>query len=139
MAVFLYYFSMVLAKNIPCIRGGRYNADKKAIEINIHYGGCNQHKFKLHIGICRQSSPVQCDAKLIDLMTTDDCEMIILDKVLITLHEAGLDTDYYKGASIMIQGDDDSKVLITLPGLYLSPTSFLGRLLNFFFPFFYRP
>ncbi|CAF2840377.1 unnamed protein product [Rotaria sp. Silwood2] len=108
---------MVFGQNMPFIQDGRYNAQTKAIEININYGGgCAEHKFQLKIGSCLDDFyPVQCDAKLIDLTTNDFCEAFIHRKVSISLRESGLDNGYYTGASIQIQGAGGSKATIYLP------------------------
>ncbi|CAF4728771.1 unnamed protein product [Rotaria sp. Silwood1] len=107
---------MIFAQNTPYIQDGRYNSKTKTIEINVQYGGgCAEHKFQLEVGTCLESYPVQCDAKLIDLTTNDYCEAFIQRKVLIGLHEAGLDNNYYTGASVLIHGARDSKALIVLP------------------------
>ncbi|CAF4002302.1 unnamed protein product [Rotaria sp. Silwood1] len=100
---------------MPYIQDARYNTTTKAIEINLTYGGgCTEHKFHLKIGICLERYPVQCDAKLIDLTTNDFCDAFIHRKISISIHEAGLDNDYYKGASIEIQGAGDSKAFVSL-------------------------
>ncbi|CAF4743106.1 unnamed protein product [Rotaria sp. Silwood1] len=90
---------------MPYIQSGSYNAKTKKIEINVRYsGGCAKHKFRLKVDTCRESYPVQCDATLIDLTTGDFCKALIHRKISISLHEAGLDNNYYKGASIRIRG-----------------------------------
>ncbi|CAF3701490.1 unnamed protein product [Rotaria sp. Silwood1] len=96
---------------MPYIQSGSYNAKTKKIEINVRYsGGCAKHKFRLKVDTCRESYPVQCDATLIDLTTGDFCKALIHRKISISLHEAGLDNNYYKGASIRIRGADLASV-----------------------------
>lgn len=107
---------MIFTENMPNIQNGRYNAETKAIEINVQYGGgCKEHKFQLQMGFCVKTYPLQCNAKLIDLTTDDYCEAFISRTVSISIHEAGLDDRYYTGASIKIQGAGNSNVSITLP------------------------
>ncbi|CAF1451670.1 unnamed protein product [Rotaria sordida] len=114
--VLLTFFTIIFAQNTPNIQDGRYNSKTKTIELNVQYsGGCDEHKFQLKIGTCLESYPVQCDAKLIDLTTNDYCKALIQRKVLIDLHEAGLDNSYYTGASILIHGARDSKTRVILP------------------------
>lgn len=107
---------MIFGQIAPLIQGGRYNSKTESIDINIQYGGgCAEHEFQLQIGACRETYPVQCDAKLIDLTTNDYCKALIYRKISIDIHKAGLHTSYYTGASIQIHGAGTSKVLITLP------------------------
>ena len=114
--VLLNFFTMILMQNMPRIQRGYYNTETKAIEIDIQYsGGCAKHEFRLQIEACRESYPVQCDANLIDLTTNDFCEAFLHQKVSIGMHEAGLDDEYYRGASIAIHGSGNSKAYITLP------------------------
>lgn len=124
---------MIFMENMPAILGGRYNSKTKPIDIDVQYGGgCEEHKFQLKIDLCRQSSPVQCDAKLIDLKTDDHCEALIYDKISVSLHETGLDNDNYTGASINIQGTGNSKILIILPVF-----KNIFRWLNYYFYLFF--
>jgi hypothetical protein len=98
------------------VQSAKYNAAKKAIELVVSYGGgCKEHKFKLDMGACQESSPVSCEANLVDLTQGDFCEAYLTKTVLITLKEAGLNNSYYSGASITIKGDGDTESTLTLP------------------------
>ncbi|CAF1216143.1 unnamed protein product [Rotaria sp. Silwood1] len=116
MTVLLTFITTVFTENKPYIIDGRYNAETKNIEINVGYtGGCAEHKFKLMLSTARKIFPGRHDVELIDFTTNDYCDALIQRKILIGLYEAGLDDSYFVGSSIMIHGDKNSKVLITLP------------------------
>ncbi len=89
------------------------------LEISVSYGGgCEEHAFKLEVGSCLESYPVQCrEAKLIHTMPNgfDACEAYITETVIISLEEAGLSDSYYTRASLIINGSNDSKVAVSLP------------------------
>ena len=107
---------MVSTESSPRILGGRYNRRSKSIDLNVEYGGgCFKHQFQFRIGACRESYPVQCDTVLIDLTPNDQCASMSRRKVSFKLDDVGLNTSYYSGATITIQGLDKSEVVITLP------------------------
>ncbi|UJR11211.1 hypothetical protein I4U23_015392 [Adineta vaga] len=114
--VFLLCFSIINAEYMPFIKDARYNKQTKTIDINLQYsGGCAEHKFELKMGTCRESYPVQCDAKLVDLTLDDYCDAIIGRQISINIQTVGLDTSYYTGASIQISGGANTKATIVLP------------------------
>ena len=115
------------------IEDGRFNPSTNSIELDVQYGGgCKEHIFKLKMGTCRESYPVQCDAQLIDLVTDDFCDAIVMKTVSINLHDAGLDDGYYDGALLEIHSAGNSNVLITLSNWYQLSLIVLKR---FFFKF----
>jgi hypothetical protein len=87
------------------------------IEIDVRYGGgCKEHNFKLEVGnACAESMPVQCRAKLVDLTSGDFCEALVGKTVVFSIKKLGLDTDYFRGASLTITGDRDSSKTVHLP------------------------
>ncbi len=99
------------------IRDGRYSAETRSIEFDVNYGGgCKKHSFRLEIGGCLESMPVQCmDAKLIDDTHDDYCEAFIYETVRMTLKSTGLDDSYYRGAFLQVHGSGGTKVNIRLP------------------------
>jgi len=103
------------------VKSAKLDASLKNILIDVTYGGgCAKHEFKLEIGACLESFPVQCSAKLTD-NTVDNCEALLMETVSISLESAGLNDPYYQGASITIFGDVDwqtnqpSKATVKLP------------------------
>jgi hypothetical protein len=78
-------------------------------------GGCKEHTFKLEVGACLETFPVQCGAKLVDLTNDDFCEALITKKISISLKKAGLRDSYFSGASIGISGDDNVTFTVSLP------------------------
>lgn len=106
------------------IKAGKFNAEKKAIELDVVYGGgCSEHKFTLDIGACQETFPVGCHSvKLVDLTKNDFCEAIISRKILLPLADVGLNQPYFDRAALTIHGDDNSKVAITLPEQSAQPT-----------------
>ena len=116
MIVFCHTFIMVFLQTSPRLLGGRYNRRTKSLDFDVEYdGGCFKHQFQLQMGACRESFPVQCDAVLIDLTPNDQCASVNRRKVSFKLHSIGLNTSYYAGAKIKIQGSQNSKILITIP------------------------
>jgi hypothetical protein len=98
------------------IKDARLNKEKKSIEIDVAYGGgCEKHSFKLDVGSCLESFPVQCSAKLKHNSNGDSCEAYIHQTLSFSLEELGLDEEYYESASLTIYGSGDSKASIRLP------------------------
>lgn len=101
---------------MPYIENARFDSKQNAIRINVRYrGGCSTHQFRLETNPCRESFPVQCDSELIDLTVDDSCKRLVKKTILISLKDAELDTDYYRGASITLKGSGGSKRLVVLP------------------------
>lgn len=93
----------------------RVDERRGVLEIDVRYGGgCKEHEFKLDIGACMETMPVQCEARIRDLTEGDFCEAIIGRRVVFSLKELGLDEPYYRGGSLKITGSRGSKV-VTLP------------------------
>ena len=99
------------------IKGGRFNAKKTAIELDVAYGGgCQKHTFSLQIGSCLESQPVQCrEVKLIENANGDACRAYLHETIVLPLNEFGLNNSYYTGASLTINGDNKTKVTVRLP------------------------
>ncbi|UJR19475.1 hypothetical protein I4U23_022606 [Adineta vaga] len=114
--IFVVCFSMINGEKMPSIRAANYNDQTKSIDIDIQYGGgCKEHKFELKIGACLESFPVQCGAKLIDLVEDDLCEALLLHRVSFGIETLGLNTNYYSGATIRIKGDENTTATVILP------------------------
>ncbi len=113
------------------IREGKYNADTKAIELEVIYGGgCKEHKFHLENKMCLESYPVQCpNIQLVDETTTDHCRAIVYKTISLTLKETGLDDPYFNGASLEINSAGTS-VKIKLPFNDDSPADSNGLVLE---------
>lgn len=102
------------------VQSAIYDSKKQAIVLKVMYGGgCKDHIFQLKIGRCLESTPVQCDAVLIDTTEDDFCKMINVDEVVLTIKELGWNTSYYSNASISIQSASGAKLAVALPALPL--------------------
>lgn len=87
---------------------------KQNLEFLVGYsGGCAIHQFKLEVGSCLETYPVQCSARLIH-RSNDDCEAYLSEQVSINLKEAGLTDSYYKGASFTIYANDETNAIGTV-------------------------
>lgn len=114
--VLLNCLPLIFSKLMPNIQDGRYNAETKAMEIDVQYGGgCKEHNFQLQMVSCLKLYPLRCNAELIDLTEDDFCEAFISRTVSISLVEAGLSRRYYNGATININGASDSHITLVLP------------------------
>jgi hypothetical protein len=106
------------------ITGGRMNAEKGVIEVDVRYGGgCEDHDFRIEMQGCLETYPVQCNAKLVDLTQDDFCEAMISRTIEFSLEKEGLAGAYYSQASLVIEGDRESSVTLSLP---VRPESCLG-------------
>jgi hypothetical protein len=105
------------AERMPEVQGARYNAATQSIDVDVAYGGgCEEHKFKLQMGGCLESMPVQCSAKVIDVSAKPDfCEAYIHQTISFKLTDYGLTDDYFEGASVRIEGANNSRAAIRLP------------------------
>lgn len=103
------------------VHSASFDLIKNAIEINVSYkgckDGCQEHKFEIRTGICKETYPVQCDSELVELTQDNLCETIISKKIMIPLRETGLDEGYYSRALLRIKGDNNSRVDVRLPSL----------------------
>lgn len=108
----------VSARLQPFIERASYKDREGVIEIGVSYsGGCATHRFHLEIGGCFETDPMICEgAQLFDLTTDDGCKANIRETIKISLSEAGLNTEEYEGATVIINGSGKSKATITLPG-----------------------
>lgn len=100
------------------VNDAKFNESTGKIDISVSYGGgCKQHKFKLNIGACLESFPVQCGATLVDLTKDDFCEAYLHQTVSISLKEAGLNDSYFTGATLSIRGEfqDGKGAVVRLP------------------------
>jgi hypothetical protein len=106
-----------LSASAATINDGSYNAEKKAIELSVSYGGgCKEHTFKLDIGPCMETNPVMChEIQLLEDANGDACEAYVTKTIYLPLSEVGLSDSYYAGAMLVIHGDQGSQVEITLP------------------------
>jgi hypothetical protein len=94
----------------------RLSDAQDSILVDVKYGGgCKEHKFKLEVGACAESFPVQCGVEVIDLTRGDFCEALIHRTVEFNLADYNLDDRYYSGARLTLKGDGDSRVTISLP------------------------
>jgi hypothetical protein len=110
------YVGMVAAQRRPIVRSASYNVETKAIDIDIEYGGCVEHTFKLETGACFETFPAQCNTVLIDTTNKEDqCEKLIIERISIDLQETKLADEYHSGATITIRGDQNSKAVVILP------------------------
>lgn len=103
------------------VRSAKLDASKKYILIDVIYGGgCGEHEFSLNLGLCLESSPVQCGAELVE-KTNDACEAIVYNTVVIPLEQYKLNDSYFKEGSLTITGDKDwqtnepSRATVRLP------------------------
>jgi hypothetical protein len=102
----------------PLVNGARYNAANQSIDVDVTYGGgCEEHKFKLDIGMCLESFPVQCEAIVFDVSEKPDfCEALVSKTVSFKLADYGLNDGYYTGASISIGAEGlEERFTIRLP------------------------
>lgn len=100
------------------IQSAIYNAETNSIDMNItHQGGCKKHLFALEIGSCLESFPVQCrNVQLLEDSQGDTCEAAnIPQSISIPLSETALNNPYYKGATLIINGDFNSSAEVKLP------------------------
>ncbi len=99
------------------INGGRLNADKTNLRIDVTYtGGCEKHQFQLLMDACVNSSPVQCRMTLVDENENDACEALINETVEINLAKAGIQGSFYSSALLKINGPGQNNSLrIQLP------------------------
>lgn len=88
------------------ITDARFNNVTGKIEVDVAYSGCSEREFKLEIGTCMETDPVKCDARLVDVSgrSQELCQAFFEHTVEVTLDEAGLNDEYFSGASIYIQG-----------------------------------
>lgn len=106
------------AERMPEVQGARYNAANQSIDVDVTYGGgCEEHKFKLDIGMCLESFPVRCEAIVLDVSEKPDfCEALVSKTVSFKLADYGLKDDYYSGASISIGAQGlEERFTIQLP------------------------
>lgn len=78
-----------------------------------HGGGCGDHSYKLVLGGCAESMPVQCQAT-IKHSTADFCEAYLTREATFNLKQYGLNTSYYKDAKFTIKGDRNTSATVTL-------------------------
>jgi hypothetical protein len=105
------------------VKSAKLDSSKKNILVDVVYGGgCKKHVFKLEVGACLESYPVQCTAALkhSTIGGPDLCEALISETVVINLKKAGLDDSYYAGGKLTITGDrgftgEPSQATIRLP------------------------
>lgn len=98
------------------IESGSFDPKKNGIELNIIYGGgCKEHSYKLEIGSCLESYPVQCrEVQLVDSVQDDYCRAMLRKTIFLSLEENGLSDSYFNGAFLTINSDG-TKVHINLP------------------------
>lgn len=98
------------------IRSGFVDEARGLITLDVVYaGGCKKHDFELDLQLCRESFPVQCEAKLVDKTTDDYCEALVSAQVSFSLKNEGFTDPYYSGGSLRISGDRNTSVDVTLP------------------------
>lgn len=98
------------------IRSGALDESRGTITLDVVYaGGCKKHDFQLDLQLCRETFPVQCEAKLVDNTKDDFCEALVSEEVTFSLAGEGLADPYYSGGSLRISGDNGSSVDLKLP------------------------
>ncbi len=98
------------------IRSGTLDESRGTITLEVTYaGGCKKHDFDLDVQLCRESFPVQCEAKLVDKTKDDFCEALVSAEVTFSLKGEGLTDPYYSGGSLRISGDNGSSADFKLP------------------------
>lgn len=98
------------------IDSGRIDFAKGSILLEVSYGGgCERHDFSLDLSACREISPVDCDAVLVEDTHGDICEMGMRETLEFSLHSLGLDKPYYSNGTLTIKGDSGSEVTVRLP------------------------
>lgn len=109
--------SSAFAVGKPNVNGARYNAAKQSIDVDVSYGGgCEEHAFKLEIGMCLESFPVQCSAEVLDVSAKPDfCEAFLHQTVSFKLADYGLNDNYFSGALITIGGEGKEGASVRLP------------------------
>jgi hypothetical protein len=117
-ALFLISLLLALPNEVSAavIKKAALNLRAKSIEVDLVYGGgCKEHKFELQMEGCLESMPVQCTVNVVDTTTDDYCEALIGKRVSFSLEEYNLTDDYFRGASIRIQGENKSFATVRLP------------------------
>lgn len=101
----------------------KIDAAGENIEVTVSYGGgCFEHQFKLQMGGCLESYPVQCAAKVVDVTKeVDICEAIIMKKVTFNLKAHGLDKSYYANGSLTLSGDGGTSASVIIPDASKKP------------------
>ena len=94
----------------PKVSGARIEGNEIVLDLQ-HSGGCGQHNYSIEINSCQESYPVKCKAIVWD-DTNDLCEAFLTREYRFELSEYNLNTDYYKGATIMFGGGNE----VILPG-----------------------
>ncbi len=100
------------------IKGARWDAKKKAIAVDVAYGGgCFKHKYELSLDRgCAESSPVQCKMIMKDVSPkVDVCEALVGETVYFTLKQVGMNDRYYSGARLTIEEANGTKATLALP------------------------
>ncbi len=98
------------------VKKATLNLRAKSIEVDLVYsGGCKEHKFELQMEGCLESMSVQCTANILDTTTDDYCEALVGKRVSFSLEEYNLNNEYFRGASIRIQGENKSFATVRLP------------------------
>jgi|GEM_PF-1121300 len=100
------------------ISGARWDAKKKAIAVDVSYGGgCFKHKYDLKLNHgCAETFPVQCDLLMSDVSKEADvCEALVSETVYFTLKQARLNDSYYSGARLTISEKNGTKATLALP------------------------
>jgi hypothetical protein len=87
------------------VKSARVEGSKLLVDV-VYGGGCGEHLFDLDMGMCLESMPVQCFAKLIHV-TDDFCEGLVHETVEFSLEEQGLTDSYFSNGSLTIEGDED--------------------------------
>lgn len=98
------------------IEGGRIDISRGMLVLEVSYsGGCETHSFSIDMQGCREISPVDCDARLVENSRGDRCEMGAQETLKFSLRSLGLDKPYYSNGTLTIKGDRNSEVTIQLP------------------------
>lgn len=98
------------------VRSGYVDEARGLLTLEVVYsGGCKKHDFALELQLCRETFPVQCEAKLVDNTNDDFCEALVSEQVTFSLKAEGLSDPYYSRGSLRISGDRNTSVDVVLP------------------------
>jgi hypothetical protein len=110
------FLSLPVSTEAAEIVGGKFYSSEGIIELQVRFaGGCKEHRFELQMKGCFESLPVKCTAQLVDLTTDDFCEAIVGQTIRLSTAQYGLQSEYYRGASIRILGDNGTAATVRLP------------------------
>lgn len=97
------------------IRSAKLDAAGENLIVDVSFGGgCETPKIELEMKGCAESSPVQCQATVKN-MVLDFCEMMLSQTVVFNLKTHGIEGRYYSNGSLTLKGSDGSSATVQLP------------------------